>query len=121
MRGFLRPLGIDAQHVGMFGLVTPSWIERNHDEFEIDGLLARRDLDLRAKHAERPGQNLHRFYPLCLLQRIRLARTPTQKALDVGTIGAKVMSEKLRMVSLGALSAPSVPFSAPPPSDAPRP
>ena len=91
------PLGIDAQHVGMFGLVTPSWIERNHDEFEIDGLLARRDLDLCAKHAERPGNNLHRSYPLCLRRRLRFARTPAQNALDVGTIAVKVMSEKLRI------------------------
>src|ERR1700684_3170719 len=79
----------------MFGVVTPSRIERDHDECEIDGLLARRDLDLRAKHAERPGKDLHRFYPLCLRRCIRFARTPAQDALDVGTIGVKVISEKV--------------------------
>ena len=46
-------LGVDAQHFGMFGVVTLRRIVRHHDEVEVEPLLERRDLHLGAEHAER--------------------------------------------------------------------
>jgi hypothetical protein len=54
------PLGIDPHDVGMFGLVQPFHFERHHDEFEVDALFERRDLRLRAEHAQRAGKQAHR-------------------------------------------------------------
>src|SRR6187401_664514 len=48
-------LGIGAQDFRVLWLVTRLRVVRHHDEIEVETLLARRDLDLGAEHAERPG------------------------------------------------------------------
>ena len=48
-------LGIDAQDFGVPWTVSLPGVERDHDQFEIQSLLERRNLHFRAKHAQRPG------------------------------------------------------------------
>ena len=43
---------IDPQHLGVLRIVAPVHVERDHDELDIEALFQRRDLRLRAEHAE---------------------------------------------------------------------
>ena len=52
-------LGIDAQHLGMLGLVQRLHLEGHHDELEGEPLLMGCNLGLGAEHAERSGIELH--------------------------------------------------------------
>ena len=50
-------LGIDPQHLGMFGFI--GFRERHHDQIEVQPLLPGGDLGLGAKHAERAREQSH--------------------------------------------------------------
>jgi len=52
-------LGIDAQHLGMLGLIERLHLERHHDQLDTELLLKGCDLGLGAEHAERSGIELH--------------------------------------------------------------
>jgi hypothetical protein len=52
-------LGIDAQHLGVLGLIERLHLERHHDQLEIEPLLTGCNLGLGAEHAERSGIELH--------------------------------------------------------------
>ena len=53
------PLRVDAKNFRMLRLVEPFHLEGHHDEVEVETLLARGDLGLRAEHAQRAGVKDH--------------------------------------------------------------
>ena len=54
--------GIDAQHFGMLRRIAAFKVERHHHQIKFDALFACGDLDLRTKHAEWTGVDLHAIH-----------------------------------------------------------